>query len=84
MRIDQPDLRADARKGDRRALRNRDAQLVGQQPHDRSMFYPWQLLQGCLAPGKGDEEDVAADVSAKDRKQLFARQLAVTDGLDRG
>ena len=82
--IHQADAVALAYEGHRCAFDDRDAQLIGQQPHHGRVFHPGQLFQ-CRAPlAKRDVEDIAAQVRSEHGEQLGSRHLAVAHDLDGG
>jgi len=54
--VDQRDVRADADKGDWRALMNLDAQAIRHKAHHAGRFHPGNLLQLLLALGQRDEK----------------------------
>ena len=80
--IDQADLLAVTRKGDRLPLDYLHANLIGEQAHDRGVLDPGNGFK-LLAPlADGDKEDVAADVFAEDGEQLSARDFRESGGLN--
>jgi len=54
--IDQRDVRADAGKGDWRALMNLDAQANSAKAHHAGRFHPGNLLQLLLALGQREKK----------------------------
>ena len=62
--IDQRNSRADAGKGDRRALVDFDSQAIGNEAHHAGRFHPGNLLELRFLLGERDEENVAADIGA--------------------
>ena len=73
-----------ADEGDRRALSDGDAELVGQKAHDGGVSRPREPVPVRRGVRERDEEEVAPDVGAEDCQQVFPRQLAVAVDLDRG
>ena len=52
--VDEGNVRADAGKGDRRALVNLDAQAVGHETHHAGRFDPGNLLELLFAVGQAE------------------------------
>ncbi len=82
--VDQADLRALADEGDRGALGDLDAEVVGEQAHDGGALDPGKRFELEAAVGERDLEDVALEVVAEDVEQLLAGDVGVADDLDGG
>ena len=80
--VDQANLLAVAREGDRRALNNLHTNLVGQQAHHGRVFNPRNRFKLFAALADGHEEDVAANVFAEDRQHLRSTHFSEPGGLD--
>ena len=80
--VGQFDAAAHLHKGDWGAFGNGDAQLIGQEAHDRGLPDPGDLLEGDAALRQGHEKQIASDVRSEDGEEIGAAQLAVAEGLD--
>jgi len=82
--VDEADLGALTDEGDGLALDELDADLVWEDAHDGGALDPGDLLELMAALGKGDEEDVAADVFSEDGEHVGAGDLGEAGGVDVG
>jgi len=82
--IGQLDVPLNANEGDGPALDDGDAQLVREKAHHGSFLHPGNPFEFEPPFGKGNEEEVASDVGAENRKEVGASQLAVAEGLNGG
>ena len=73
--VDQRNVRADAGKGNRRALMNLDAQAIGDKAHHARRFHPRNLLQLLFALRERNEKNVAANISAHHFHDLRVRDV---------
>ena len=80
--VDQPDLLAVTHESDRRALHDRDAQLIGQNAHHRGLLDPGNLFQLPAAIVQRHEEDIAAHVFAEHGQDVSAGDLPEAIGLN--
>ena len=80
--VDQADLLAVARKGDRLPLDYVDTNLVGEQAHDRGVLDPGNSFKVFAPLANGNKEDVASDVFSEDGEHLGAANFGEAGGLD--
>ena len=80
--VGEADIAAVANEGDRRALADGEAELVGKQAHDGRRRDPGQVLEFGAALGERDEENVAAHIAAEDAEKLGLGHLRVAEDLD--
>src|SRR3569833_3183535 len=80
--VDEFHLRTLADEGNRLALNDGDANLIGKYPHHGGVLDPGNLFELLATFLDGDEEDVSADVFAEYGEHVGAADLSEAGGLD--